>query len=107
MLSIRLTYCFFFFKSTIYYMEHDGSLCLQEELYMKYQYPNLETNILLSYYIILSILKPSTNFFISHDNVTVTVTSVIFLSYFMTYVISLHFFYLSPKKEKKTSNSTD
>ena len=32
---------FFFFKSTIYYMEHDGSLCLQEELCMEYQYPNL------------------------------------------------------------------
>ena len=32
---------FFFFKSTIYYMGCDGSLCLQEELCMEYQYPNL------------------------------------------------------------------
>ena len=32
---------FFFFKSTIYYMRCDGSLCLQEELCMEYQYPNL------------------------------------------------------------------
>ena len=32
---------FFFFKSTIYYMGRDGSLCLQEELCMEYQYPNL------------------------------------------------------------------
>jgi len=31
----------FFFKSTIYYMGHDGSPCLQEELCMEYQYPNL------------------------------------------------------------------
>ena len=32
---------FIFFMSTIYYMERDGSLCLQEELCMEYQYPNL------------------------------------------------------------------
>jgi len=32
---------FFFFKSTIYYTEYDGSPRLQKELYMEYQYPNL------------------------------------------------------------------
>ena len=29
------------FKSTIYYTGRDGSPCLQEELCMEYQYPNL------------------------------------------------------------------
>jgi len=32
---------FFFFKSTIYYMGCNGSPCLQKELCMEYQYPNL------------------------------------------------------------------
>ena len=32
---------FFFFKSTNYYMGRDGSPCLQEELCMEDQYPNL------------------------------------------------------------------
>ena len=32
---------YFFFKSIIYYMEYDGILCLQKELYIKYQYSNL------------------------------------------------------------------
>jgi len=31
----------FFFKSIIYYMEHNNSPCLQEELCTEYQYPNL------------------------------------------------------------------
>jgi len=31
----------FLFKSTIYYTGHDGSLCLQKELCMEYQYSNL------------------------------------------------------------------
>ena len=31
----------FFLKSTIYYMGHNGSPYLQEELYIKYQYLNL------------------------------------------------------------------
>ena len=31
----------FFFKSTIYYTGYNGSPCLQEELCMEYQYPNL------------------------------------------------------------------
>ena len=30
-----------FFKLTIYYMGYNGSLCLQEELSMEYQYSNL------------------------------------------------------------------
>jgi len=38
---IALSWYAFFFKSTIYYMGRDGSPCLQEELYMEYQYPNL------------------------------------------------------------------
>ena len=37
----HVTMVIFFFKSTIYYTGHDGSLCLQEELCMEYQYPNL------------------------------------------------------------------
>ena len=32
---------FFFFKLAIHYIGCDSSLCLQEELYMEYQYPNL------------------------------------------------------------------
>ena len=31
----------FFFKSTIYYMGHNSSPCLQKGLCMEYQYPNL------------------------------------------------------------------
>ena len=30
-----------FFKSTIYYIGHNSSLCLQKELYIEYQYSNL------------------------------------------------------------------
>ena len=36
-----LLYFILFFKSTIYYIGGDGSPCLQEELYIEYQYPNL------------------------------------------------------------------
>ena len=41
MMKINIDVNNFFFKSTIYYMGHDGSPCLQEELCMEYQYPNL------------------------------------------------------------------
>ena len=41
MTMINLVFFFFFLKSTIYYMRHDDSLCLQEELCIEYQYPNL------------------------------------------------------------------
>ena len=37
----EMAWYFFFLKSTIYYTRHDDSLCLQKELYMEYQYPNL------------------------------------------------------------------
>ena len=43
-LSIKLTtspVLIKFWRIFIYYIKHDGSLCLQEELCMKYQYPNL------------------------------------------------------------------
>ena len=35
----------FLFQSTIYYTGRDGSPCLQEELCMEYQYPNLRVII--------------------------------------------------------------
>jgi len=40
MLKLK-TIDFVFFKSTIYYTGCNGSSCLQEELCMEYQYPNL------------------------------------------------------------------
>ena len=42
MLIIKVpSWNFFFFKLAIHYIGCDSSLCLQEELYMEYQYPNL------------------------------------------------------------------
>jgi len=41
LLKLGLIYPFLFFKSTIYYMGHNGSPCLQKELCMEYQYSDL------------------------------------------------------------------